>query len=68
MSKYDPIDWPSDADKESALNELAAEMRATEARRKAVSAKELTCALSTIIDFLQHSSTTGGVRRVRQFV
>jgi hypothetical protein len=68
MSKYDPIDWSSEADKESALNELAAEMRATEARRKAVSAEELTSALSTITDFLQHSSTTGGGRRLRQFV
>jgi hypothetical protein len=43
-------------------------MRATEARRKAVSAEELTSALSTITDFLQHSSTTGGGRRLRQFV
>jgi hypothetical protein len=68
MSKYDPIDWSSEADKESALNELAAEMRANEARRKAVSAEELTSALSTITDFLQHSSTTGGGRRLRQFV
>jgi hypothetical protein len=68
MSKYDPIDWPSEADKESALNELAAEMRATEARQKAVSAQELTSALSTITDFLQTSSTTGGGRRLRQFV
>jgi hypothetical protein len=68
MSKYDPIDWSSEADKESALNELAAEMRATEARRKAISAEELTCALSTITDFLGHNSTTGGGRRLRQFV
>ena len=60
MSKYDPIDWSSEADKESALNELAAEMRVNEARRKAVSAEELTSALSSITHFLQHSSTTGG--------
>jgi hypothetical protein len=43
-------------------------MRATEARRKTVSPEELTSALSTITDFLQHSSTTGGGRRLRQFV
>ena len=49
-------------------NELAAEIRGTEARRKAVSAEELTSALSNITDFLQHSSTTGGGRRLRQFV
>jgi hypothetical protein len=49
-------------------NELAAEIRGTEARRKAVSAEELTSALSAITDFLQHSSTTGGGRRLRQFV
>jgi hypothetical protein len=68
MSKYDPNDWPSEADKESALNELAAEMRATEALQKAVSAQKLTTALSTITDFLRTSSTTGGGRRLRQFV
>jgi hypothetical protein len=62
MSKYDPIDWPSEADKESALNEFAAEMRATEARQKAVSAQQLTFALSAITDFLRTSSTTGGGR------
>jgi hypothetical protein len=39
MSKYDRIDWPSDADKESALNELAAEMRAAEAQPRAAAAQ-----------------------------
>ena|ERR1700751_53211 len=68
MSQYDPTDWPSEADKESPLNELAAEMRATEARQKAVSAERLSSALSTITDFLRTSSTTGGGRRSRQFV
>jgi hypothetical protein len=68
MSKYDPSDWPFEADKESALNELAAEMHATHARQKAVSAQKLTTALSTIADFLRTSSTTGGGRRLRQFV
>jgi hypothetical protein len=68
MSKYDPIDWPSEADKESALDEFAAEMRATEARQKAVSTEQLTSALSAIADFLRTNSTTGGGRRLRQFV
>jgi hypothetical protein len=58
----------SEADKESALNELTAEMRATGARQKAVSAQQLTSALTTITDFLRTSSTTGGGRRLRQFV
>jgi hypothetical protein len=43
-------------------------MHTTEARRKAVSSEELASALFTITDFLQHSSTTGGGRRLRQFV
>jgi hypothetical protein len=68
MSQYDPTDWPSEADKESALDAFAAEMRATEARQKAVSTQQLTSALSTITDFLRTSSTTGGGRRLRQFV
>jgi hypothetical protein len=68
MSKYDPNDWPSEADKESALNELAAEMRASKARQNAVSAEQLNAALSSITDFLRTSSTTGGGRRLRQFV
>ena len=68
MSKYDPNDWPSEADKESALNELAAEMLANEARQKSVSTEQLTAALTTIMDFLRTNSTTGGGRRLRQFV
>ena len=41
MSQCDPTDWPSDADQESALNELAAEMRASAARQEAISPQQL---------------------------
>jgi len=50
------------------VEELARELRATEAHRKAITPEKLVAALSTITDFLRANSTTGGGRRLRQFV
>jgi hypothetical protein len=49
MPESDPIDFPNEADKETALEEFRDAMRASEARLKSVSPEELDSALSTVV-------------------
>jgi hypothetical protein len=64
----EPIEFPTEEDRKAALEEFHAAMRESEARLKSVSPEELDRALSTVTEFLRCSWTTGGDRRVRQFV
>jgi hypothetical protein len=68
MPESDPIDFPNDADKKSALEEFDAAIRASEARLRSVSPEELDTALSTLTEYLRTSWSTGGGRRLRYFV
>jgi hypothetical protein len=68
MPESDPIDFPNEADKEAALEEFHAAMRAPEEGLKSVSSEELDSALSTIAEYLRTSWSTGGGRRLRHFV
>jgi hypothetical protein len=68
MPESDPIDFPSEADKKAALDEFDTQMRAAKARLKSVSPEQLDAALTTVTGYLRTGWTTGGGRRLRQFV
>jgi hypothetical protein len=68
MPESDPIDFPTEADKRTALEQFDAEMRAAKARLQLVSREELNAVLSTLTDYLRSGWTTGGSRRLRHFV
>ena len=68
MPESDAIDFPNEADKETALKELHGTMRASEAPLKSLSPEELDSALSTIAEYLRNGWSTGGGRRLRHFV
>jgi hypothetical protein len=49
-------------------NEFEAEMKALKARQEAISAEDLDNAITVTIDYLRTGWSTGGGRRLRQFV
>ena len=60
MPESDAIDFPNEADKETALKELHGTMRASEAPLKSLSPEELDSAFSTIAEYLRNGWSTGG--------
>jgi len=64
----EPIPFPSDVYEKVARDKFDAEMAAANARLKSVSPEELDAALSTFTGYLRTGWTTGGGRRLRQFV
>ena len=62
------IHFPTEEEEQARLNEFAREMRRAEDRKKSVSPDKLDEALETIIDYLKTGWSTGGGRRLRQFV
>jgi hypothetical protein len=65
MSGNDPL---FDDDGPTGLAMFAAEMKARQARQESISAADLDDAINLIIDALRTGWTTGGGRRVQQFV
>jgi hypothetical protein len=68
MPDSEPFNQPTGEESNAALGQFDSEMRAAMARLQSISSEELNAALSTVTDFLRTSWTTGGGRRVRQFV
>ena len=62
------IHFPTEEEEQSALNEFAREMQRVKERKESVSPQKLREALETISDYLQTGWSTGGGRRLRQFV
>ena len=62
------IHFPTAEDEQSALYEFAREMQRVKERRKSVSPEKLNEALEMIADCLKTGWSTGGGRRLRQFV
>ena len=62
------IHFPSEEEQQTALDEFAREMRRVKERRESVSPQKLNEALETISDYLKTGWSTGGGRRLRQFV
>ena len=62
------IHFPSEEEQQTALDEFAREMRRLEERKGSVSVEKLDNALATISDYLKTGWSTGGERRLRQFV
>jgi len=62
------IHFPTEEEQQDALDEFAREMRRVKARKESVSPRKLQEALATISDYLKTGWSTGGGRRLRQFV
>lgn len=62
------IRMPTAEEEQAVLDEFAREMRRAEERRNSVSPEQLREALETITDYLATGWSTGGGRRLRQFV
>ena len=62
------IHFPTAEEEQSALNEFGREMQRVKERKESVSPQKLGEALETISDYLQTGWSTGGGRRLRQFV
>jgi hypothetical protein len=62
------IQLPTQEEQQATLNEVAREMRQARKRRESVSPEKLREALETISDYLKTGWSTGGGRRLRQFV
>ena len=62
------IHFPTEEEQQATLDEFAREMRRAEERKKSVSPDKLDEALETIADYLKTGWSTGGGRRLRQFV
>lgn len=62
------IRFPSEEEEQAALDEFAREMRRLEERKESVSVEKLDNALATITDYIKTGWSTGGGRRLRQFV
>jgi hypothetical protein len=62
------IHFPTEEEQQGTLNEFAREMQRVKERRESVSPEKLHEALETISDYLKTGWTTGGGRRLRQFV
>jgi hypothetical protein len=68
MAESDPISFPTETDNKAAIEEFGAEMRVVDARQQSISAEEINAALATVTEYLRTGWTTGGGRRLRQFV
>ena len=62
------IRFPSEEEQQAALNEFAREMQRVKERKESVPPETLNEALETITDYLKTGWSTGGGRRLRQFV
>ena len=62
------IHFPTEEEQQATLNEFAREMRRVKERKESVSPDKLNEALETITDYLKTGWSTGGGRRLRQFV
>ena len=62
------IRFPSEEEEQAALHEFACEMRRVKERMESVSPETRNEALETISDYLKTGWSTGGGRRLRQFV
>ncbi|HEY3743260.1 MAG TPA: hypothetical protein VGL53_25615, partial [Bryobacteraceae bacterium] len=62
------IRFPSEEEQQATLDEFAREMRRVKERKESVSPQKLQEALETISDYLKTGWSTGGGRRLRQFV
>ena len=62
------IHFPPQEEQQATLNEFAQEMLRVKKRRESVSMKQLNEALATISNYLNTGWSTGGGRRLRQFV
>ena len=62
------IHFPTEEEQQAALDEFAREMRRLEERKESVSVEKLDNALAAITDYLKTGWSTGGGRRLRQFV
>ena len=60
--------FPSEEEQQAALNEFAREMRRVKERKESVPPETLNEALETISGYLKTGWSTGGGRRLRQFV
>ena len=69
MSDEAPIiHFPTPEEEQATLKLFAREMQRSRARRDAISQEKLDEALKTITDYLKTGWTTGGGRRLRQFI
>ncbi len=62
------IHFPTEQEQQAALDEFAREMRRVKERKESVSPETLQEALDTISNYLRTGWSTGGGRRLRQFV
>ena len=62
------IHFPTEEEQQAALNEFAREMQRVKERKESVPRDKLGEALETITDYLKTGWSTGGGRRLRQFV
>ena len=62
------VHFPTEKEQQATLNEFAREMQRIKERRESVSPEKLHEALETISDYLKTGWSTGGGRRLRQFV
>ncbi len=62
------IHFPTAEEEQSTLNEFAREMQRIKERKESVSSQKLGEALETISDYLKTGWSTGGGRRLRQFI
>ena len=62
------IHFPTEEEEQSTLNEFARERQRVKERKESVSPQKLGEALETIAEYLKTGWTTGGGRRLRQFV
>jgi len=63
-----PIHFSTQEEQQATLNEFAQEMQRVKKRRESVSMKQLNESLETIAAYLKTGWSTGGGRRLRQFV
>ncbi len=62
------IHFPTAEEEQSTLNEFAREMQRIKEQKESVSSQKLGEALETITDYLKTGWSTGGGRRLRQFI
>jgi len=62
------IHFPTEEEQQAALSEFGREMQRVKVRKDSVSQQKLQEALATISDYLKTGWSTGGGRRLRQFV
>ncbi len=62
------VHFPTEEEQQVALDEFAREMRRVKERKESVPVEKLNASLETISDYLKTGWSTGGGRRLRQFV